>query len=69
MDKEIAAKLMALAVVTDQPIAEMFQVIELIGDCEMKECFKKAVGDLMGAVFREIILPIETLFPDLNPEK
>ena len=68
MDKEVARELMALAIETDGPIGKMFTVIERIEEGETKDRFKKAVGDLMAAVFRDIIFPIETLYPDLNPD-
>ena len=69
MDKEIARALMALAPATDEPIGKMTELIEQIEDGETRDRFKKAVGDLMGTIFLDIIRPIETLYPDLNPDK
>jgi len=68
MDKEVARGLIALAVATDEPIGEMSVLIEQMEDGEEKDRFKKAVGDLMEAIFLDIIRPIETLYPDLNPD-
>jgi hypothetical protein len=68
MDKEIAKALMACAMATDEPIAKMFDRIEQMEAGEVKDRFKKAAGDLLGAVFRDIISPIEALYPDLNPD-
>jgi hypothetical protein len=69
MDKEIASALIALATATDEPIGKMTELIEQIEDGETKDRFKKALGDFMGAIFLDIIRPIETLYPDLNPDK
>jgi len=68
MDKEIARALMALATATDEPIGKMFELIEQIEEAETRDRFKKAANELMGAVFLEIIRPIETLYPDLSPD-
>lgn len=69
MEKDIAIELMSLAVLIDEPIARMFAVVERIENIETKARFKTAVGDLMGAIFRDIIFPIESLYPDLNPDR
>jgi hypothetical protein len=67
MNKEIAKALMACAMATDEPIAKMLELIEQMEEGELKDRFKRAAGDLMGAVFRDIVRPIEALYPDLNP--
>ncbi len=69
MDKATAVKIMALAVATDRPIADMFEVVEQIDDGETRERFKRAIETLVGAIMRDIFLPIETIFPDLIPDK
>jgi len=46
----------------------MFAEVEKIADENLKSRFNKAVGDLMGSVARDVIFPIENLYPDLRPE-
>ncbi|MDF2117558.1 hypothetical protein PY365_18405 [Roseiarcaceae bacterium H3SJ34-1] len=68
MNKQIATQIIACAVAMDEPIGNMHALIEQMEEDEVKERFKKAVGDLMGILFLNIVRPIETLYPDLNPD-
>ena len=69
MDKEVAKSFIALAVAMDANIVSMFAEVEKIADLNQKERFKKAVGDLMGYIARDIIFPIVDEYPDLDPDK
>jgi hypothetical protein len=68
MDKEVAKALMALAVAIDEPLGRMEAVIERIEDVEIRKRFRRAAGDVMGAIFEHIIYPLETMYPELNPD-
>ncbi len=68
MNKDVARSLIAQCVAMDEPINKMTEIIESIEDEETRKRFKRAVGNLMGFIFGEIMLPIERLFPDLNPD-
>jgi len=68
MNKQIAREIIACVVATDEPLGRMHALIEQMEEGEVKERFKKAAGDLMRALFLNIVRPIETLYPDLNPE-
>jgi hypothetical protein len=69
IDKDIAETLVTLAVAMDDPLGKMDEVIARIEDSETRDLFKKAIGNLMSAIFAEIIFPIEQMYPDLNPDK
>jgi hypothetical protein len=69
MDKEVAKSFLSLAVAMDANIVNMFAEVEKISDEEQKQRFKKAVGDLMGYIARDIIFPIVDEYPDLDPDK
>jgi hypothetical protein len=69
MDKEIARSLIALAVDMDKTIVSMFSEVEKIADSEAKQRYKKACGDLMGYIARDIIFPLVDRYPDLDPDK
>ena len=69
MDKEIARSLISLAVDMDKTIVSMFSEVEKISDDEAKQRFKKAFGDLMGYIARDIIFPLVDRYPDLDPDK
>ena len=68
MDKDIAKPLLSLGKSFDDIIVKMFAEVEKIADENLKSRFNKAVGDLMGSVARDVIFPIENLYPDLRPE-
>lgn len=65
MDREIAKSLLSLSKSIDSTIVQMFAEVDKIKDDELRSQFKKAVGDIMGYVARDLIFPIENLFPDL----
>ncbi len=67
--KDIAEALVTLAVAMDEPLGKMGEVVARIEDNETRDLFKKAIGNLTGAIFAEIIFPIEQIYPDLNPDK
>jgi hypothetical protein len=69
MDRDIAETLMTLAVAMDEPLGKMDENVARIEDSEARDLFKKALGNLMGAIFAEIIFPIEQMYPDLKPDK
>ena len=48
---------------------QVFAEVEKIADENLKSRFNKAVGDLMGSVARDVIFPIENLYPDLRTKE
>ena len=69
MDKEIASSLISLAVDMDKTIVSMFSEVEKVTDTETKQRLKKAFGDLMGYIARDIIFPLVDRYPDLDPDR
>ena len=68
MDKDVARTLLILAKSLDEVIVKMFEEVEMIADDGLRARFHQAVGDLMGAVARDIIFPIENLHDDLRAD-
>jgi hypothetical protein len=69
MEKTVAKSLISLAVSMDANIGSMFSEIEKITDEGQRDKFKRAVGDIMGYIARDIIFPIVDEHPDLDPDK
>ena len=69
MDKDVARTLLILAKSLDEVIVKMFEEVEKIADDGSRARFHRAVGDLMGAVARDIIFPIENLHDDLRADR
>jgi hypothetical protein len=68
MDKDVAKSLLSLGKSFDDIIVKMFAEVEKIADENLKSRFNKAVGDLMGNVARDLIFPIENMYPDLRAD-
>ena len=66
MDKDIARSLLELSKSIDPILAGMFAEVEKIGDEKLRARMKRAVGDLMGLIARDVIFPVENLYPDLR---
>jgi len=66
MDKEVARSLLSLAKSLDGIIGNMFAEVDKISDEGLRLRFNNAVGDLMGYVARDLIFPIENIYPDLR---
>jgi hypothetical protein len=68
MDKDVAKSILSLSKSVDDIIVKLFAEVEKIADENLKSRFNKAVGDLMGYVARDLIFPIENIYPDLRAD-
>jgi hypothetical protein len=68
MNEEIARNLLLLGKSLDPIIARMLAEVDKIEDQQTRSRFKRAVGDIMGYVARDLIFPIENMFPDLKAD-
>ena len=66
MDKDVAISLLSLSKSIDSAVVKLFAEVDKIKDTELRKRFNKSVGDLMGFIDRDFILPIENIFPDLK---
>ena len=68
MNKDIAKSLITLSKSIDGVFVQMFAEVDKIDDEELKTRFNKAVGDLLGYVSRDLIFPLENIYPELREE-
>jgi hypothetical protein len=68
MDKDVAKALLTLGKSIDDVIVKMFAEVEKIDDEKLKARLNRAVGDLMGFVARDLIFPIENIYPDMRTD-
>jgi hypothetical protein len=68
MDKDVAKSILSLGKSVDDIIVKLFAEVDKIADKNLKSRFNKAIGDLMGNVARDIIFPIENIYPDLRAD-
>ena len=68
MEKDVAISLLTLSKSIDGTIVKLFAEVDKIKDPALRSRFKSAVGDLMGFIDRDLILPIENIFPELRSD-
>ena len=68
MNKDIAKSLLTLSKSIDDVIVQMFAEVDKINDEAIKARFNKAVGDLLGYMSRDLIFPLENIYPELREE-
>jgi hypothetical protein len=68
MNKDIAKSLLTLSKSIDGVIVQMFAEVDKIDDETIKTRFNKAVGDLLGHISRELIFPLENIYPELRED-
>jgi hypothetical protein len=66
MNEDIAKSLLTLSKSIDDIIVQMFAEVEKIDDQALKTRFNKAVGDLLGYIARDLIFPLQNIYPELR---
>ncbi len=66
MDKDVAVAILSLAKATNEIIGKLYSEVEKISDSDLKAQFNSAVSNLMGSIARDLIFPIEKIYPDLT---
>jgi hypothetical protein len=69
MNKDIAKSLLLLSKSIDDVIVQMFAEVDKIEDQALKSRFNQAVGDLLGNIARDLIFPLENIYPELRGDK
>lgn len=68
MEKEIAKSIISNALRFGDPIDNMLAEVEKIEDKFLKEKYKNVIIQIIALVDVDIILSIENIYPDLNPD-
>jgi hypothetical protein len=66
MDKDVAKALLTLGKSIDGVIVQMFAEVDKIDDQGLKARFNDSVGNLLGFIARDVIFPLENLYPELR---
>jgi hypothetical protein len=69
MERATAERLMLIFRGLDAPFNEAAAVIETITDEATKKEFRRALGEVMGHTFTDLMVPIIRQHPDLDPDK
>jgi hypothetical protein len=66
MDKDVAKALLTLSKSIDGVIVQMFAEIDKFDDPGLKSRFNDSVGHLLGFIARDLIFPLENIYPELR---
>ena len=66
MDKDVAKALLTLGKSIDGVIVQLFAEVDKIDDQGLKAQFNDSVGNLLGFIARDLIFPLENLYPELR---
>ena len=67
MDRELAVEIFGVAMAVNRELGNMDAVISKIPDAEIKQQYVKALGNLIGGVYADVMVPIIREYPDLDP--
>jgi len=69
MEKPLASRLMDALVGFDVPLGKVGMLVDEIADPKEKRAFVQAWGDVMGRIYKDLMIPILRQYPDLDPDK
>lgn len=69
MDRSLAKQLIELALALDAPLNAATELTDQISDTEERTAVRRAIAEITGAAYSELILPIVRQYPDLDPER
>jgi hypothetical protein len=69
MQRDDAAKILQSALSLGNPINVLDSLVSQLPDSQEKTLFVQALGNIMGILTRDIVLPIVRQHPDLDPDK
>jgi hypothetical protein len=69
MDKTLAKNLMDQFVALGEPLNTATELTEKIADAQEREAVRRGLGNIMGLVYTDLMMPLIERFPDLDPDK
>ena len=66
MNRATAATVLAQAYAFDGPLAALGRIVDDLEDELTKQMLRQTVGEILGTIFRDLIYPIEQLYPELQ---
>jgi hypothetical protein len=69
MDRQLAVGLFEAAMAISRELGNMDTVVSKITDADIKQQYVKALGNLIGGLYADVMVPIINEYPDLNPLK
>ena len=68
MDRKTAERLMGEMLALGGPLDSATEIVDQIADKDERSNLRREIGELMGAIYTNIMLPIIRQYPDLDPD-
>ena len=69
MKKELAARIIKEILETDKNFIEVSRQLNLIENQDEYEKLARSVGNIIGLIYTDVVIPIIKEYPDLDPDK
>jgi len=69
MERSTAIEIVRHLKALDGPMNAAIEAVEKIQNMEQRRAFRRALANIVGAVYTELFVPIGMEFPDLLPDK
>jgi hypothetical protein len=69
MHRAAAESMIGKLLEVSQKLNELTEAIEQVPDLEERKRMRRPVGQLMGLLYTDLIVPIIKQYPDLDPDK
>ena len=69
MDRNVAELLMSNLLALDEPLNSSATLVNQIPNKEEQKEFRRGIGEIVGRIYTDLMLPIIKQYPDLDPEK
>ena len=69
MDRNVAELLMSNLLALDEPLNSSATLVNQIPNKEEQKEFRRGIGEIVGRIYTDLMLPIIRQYPDLDPEK
>lgn len=69
MDKKIAELLMKDLLALSEPLNSATTLTDQISNKDEQAALRRGIGELMGRIYTDLIIPIIKQYPDLDPDK
>jgi hypothetical protein len=67
VDRELAVEMFKVAMAVNRELGNLDSIVSKIPDVEIKRQYVKALGNLIGGVYADVMAPIIREYPDLDP--
>ena len=69
MERKIAERLMNEMLALGRHLDQAGELTKQMVDAEERVAFRKGIGEVVGSVYTEVMIPLIRQYPDLDPDR